>query len=200
MASEFAEVPFSLVEVILAAYNSGVYDVPISLDKDQIVEVDPQADNDELRDSGAVVDFLSVVTHGLIKIGFGGIDHDALAILSGTSTSTSGTTPNQVRTHDWKAGADGLPYFGFIGVGRATNGARIAVGCPKAILDTFPKWMLDGKESKFIINDIAGKAAAESTLVNLIVRVRSYETAADYTTPADAAAFLAFFNANPAPS
>lgn len=200
MASEFAEVSFSLVEVVVAPYNSGAYNVPISMDKDQKVMIEFQADTDDLRDSGAVVDFLTVVTHATLTIGYGGIDHDALAILSGTSTSTSGTTPNQVRTHDWQAGADGLPYFGFIGVGRATNGARIAVGCPKAILDTFPSWELDGTQNKFIINETAGRAAADSALSNLIVRVRSYETASDYSTPDSAATFLAFFNANPAPS
>lgn len=200
MASEFGEVAFSLVELIVADYNSGAYDTPASLDKDQKMEIEFTADNDELRDSGAIVDFLSVVTSGSFTLGMGGVDHSVLAILTGTSTSTSGTTPNQVRTHDFSAGAaNALPYFGFIGVGRATNGAYVAVGCPKAILDTFPMWSLDGTTNAFVISETSGKCAADNALSDMVVRVRSYETSSDYTTPADAAAFLAFFNANPTP-
>lgn len=200
MASEFGEVFYSLVEVIIADYNSGSYDTPQSLDKDQKVDVEFTADNDELRDSGAIVDFLSVVTSGTFNVGMGGVDHSVLAIMTGTSTSTSGTTPNQVRTHDFKGGAaNALPYFGLIGVGIDTTGGYVAVGCPKVKLDTFPNFSLDGTANAFVISETGGKIAADSTLSNMIVRVRSYETLTDYTTPADAAAFLAFFNANPTP-
>lgn len=201
MASEFGEKFFSLVEVIIADYNGAAYDTPISLDVDQMVNVEFEADVDELRDSGAITDGLTIVTRATLTIGWGGIDHSALAIMTGTSTSTSGSSPNVVRTHDFKGGAaNALPYFGIIGVAYELNAGRVAIGLPRCKLNRYPNWALDGKENKFVISEVPGKAFAESDNFNgMVARMRSYESSAEYVTPVDAAAMLEFFNANPAP-
>lgn len=185
--------PFSLVEIRVASYTSfGDYGTPVSLDVDQMLTFEPQADNDDLRDSGAIVDGLSVVTHATGTIGFGGITVDALNIMTGTSSSSSGTTPNRVLTRNWAAGSNGLPYFAAIGVTRASGNRRKVICIPKMILNTYPSFNMDGTENKFIINEVEFRAFADGSNSYVFIE-KDYETASDYVAPTTAVNFEAFF-------
>jgi hypothetical protein len=185
--------PFSLVEIVVASYTAfGDYGTPVSLDIDQILTLEPQADTDDLRDSGAIVDGLTVVTHATGTIGFGGITLAALNIMTGNSSASTGAAGNRIITRNWDAGADGLPYFATIGVARASNAQRKVIAIPKMLLDTYPTFSLDGTENKFIINEVGFRAFADGANARVFIE-KDYEDATDYTTPATAVEFEAFF-------
>lgn len=185
--------PFSLVEIIIASYTAfGDYGTPVSLDIDQMLTFEPQADTDDLRDSGAITDGLTVVTHATGTIGFGGISMTALNTMTGTTSSSSGTTPNRVMTRNWDAGANGLPYFAAIGVARASGNQRKIIAIPKMLLNTYPTFNMDGTENKFIINEVEFRAFADGANSRVFIE-KDYETASLYVTPATAAEFEAFF-------
>jgi hypothetical protein len=196
-AQEFGEVIYLCTNIIVASYNSvtDTFGTPISLAVGQMLTVEPEADTDQLRTYGVVGDVLSVPTGAKITLGAGAIDRDALGAIGGAANYTSGLTPNRVVTTDWKMGEDGeLPYFGAIGTARGTNGVLVAVGIQKAKLNVQPKYTLDGKENKFNLLEIEGYAApVERSNIWMGVRTKTYETASDFTAPADATAFKAFF-------
>lgn len=190
--SEFAEIAYTLSDCIVASYNptANTYGTPAALAHGQMVEVEPEADQDKLRSYGAYARGLSVMIGAKLKVKHGGIDFNVLAIWTGMSNYTSGLTPNQVRTSDVDAGGAGMGRFGLIGVAETDDGGRIAVGLRNCLLDAFPKWTLDGESNKFFIGDMSGYAFAVS---GLLIRAKTYETASGWTAPTTGADFLSFF-------
>ena len=196
MAHEFGEIGYSLSEVLVSAYNitADTYaDAIGNLDSDQMVEIDPQADTDELRDSGKVTRLLAVTIKLAGKISHGGYDWDVLAAICGVSNATSGTTPNRVRTTTIPTKK--LGYFGLIGVMDTDDDGVIVVGVRSAKLLKRPKYTFDGTANKFVVNDDVGFTGIY--VGNVLEEVKTYETASDWTAakPTDGATFKAFFSA-----
>lgn len=195
MAFEFGEVLYSLNEVLVVSYDivADTYGTPAGLEGDQEFEVDPQTDTDTLRDSGKMVRKLAITVGANIKIAAGGFDWNVLAILFDAATSTSGGTPNQVRTITYPNKS--LPYFGAMGVAETDDGGVAVVGLRCAKLQKRAKYMFDGKTNKFMINDdLNGEALFVG---DVLEEVKGYETKADWTAakPTDGAGFKAFFSA-----
>ncbi len=198
MAHEFGEVPFGLQELLFMRYSigSGAYTgTVVNMDSDQLFSVEPQSDNDEMRDSGAITRALSVFTKMNWTIGMGGWDVDALAIVTGSSSSSSGSTPNRVRTTKHFAGGAGLPYFGMIAAAPTDDGGVFVLGLKICKANAKPAAEWDGKENKFHVSEVEGVAIADAANSNIIFVDKQYETAADWTAakPTNAATFLAFF-------
>ena len=193
---QFAEVSYTLTDCIVAAYNktANTYSTVDSLASGHMVDIEFESDNDTLAGYGVNTALLSVVKGANLTFGAGGMDMSVMAIVSGWSNTTSGTTPNQVRKTRLVAGGAGLPYFGLIGVAATDDGGRAVVGLRCCKLDTWPKFTMDGKENKFNVSETSGKAipVAISTILD-VGSVKFYETTSDWTAPTDAAGFLAFF-------
>jgi len=196
---EFAEIAYTLTDCIVAAYSKTLnsYSTPIALADGQMIEIEPEADNDKLPSYGVTGALLSVLRGAKVKLGAGGVDFDAFAAMTGMSNYTSGLTPNQKRTTRVRAGGSGLPYFGVIGVAPTDDGGLEAVGLQCVKLDAFPKFTLDGKANKFNMSETDGYAIpiAVASVLELI-QIESYEQASMWTAPATGANFLAFFTAN----
>lgn len=196
-AQEFSEVIYLLTDIVVASYNSvtDTFGTPVSLAEGQSFMIEPEGDTDKLRGYGVNKEGLSVPIGAVVTLGQGTIDRDALVVLAGVSSYLSGLTPNRVVTMDYKAGGDGeLPYFGAIGVAKATNGGLVAVGVQKVMLDTQPKWTLDGKKNAFVLQETKGYAFPVTRSSELmLIRTKTYETASNWTAPTDAASFKAFF-------
>lgn len=196
MAHEFSEVSFGLQELLLMRFSMGsaaYTGTVINMDTDQMLSLEPQADNDQLRDSGAVTRALSVVTVIDGVLGAGAWDTEAVAVLTGSSSSSSGAQPNRVATMKHFAGGAGLPYWGLIGVAPTDDGGVVAVGLKICKANSQPALEWDGKENKFHVGEMEFVAIADST--GLIWVHKRYETAADWASarPTNAATFLAFF-------
>lgn len=192
MPVEFAEISYTLTGLVIASYNktTDVYGTPATLENGQMAEVEPEADNDQLRGYGVKVALLSVMVGAKVMLGAGGADFSVLAILSGSSNYTSGLTPNQVRTTDIVFGGGGLPYFGMLGKSPTDDGGLMVLGLRCVKLDAFPKWTLDGQANKFNLSENGGYAIP---INQRCVRIKTYETASLWTDPANGTDFKNFF-------
>ena len=193
MAHEFAEVSFSLKEILLMRYNinTGAYTgTVVSMDSDQMLTIETEADTDDLYDSGVATRGLTVVKRANFTLGAGGYDVTALSVLTGAASSTSGTTPNQIATMKHSLGGAGLPYFGLIGTAPTDDGGIFMVGLKICKLNAVPGVEWDGKESKFSVSEVEGRAFGDSSLNYFWTR--RFETAANWDTlrPTTAATFL----------
>jgi hypothetical protein len=200
MAFEFGEVSYRLREILLASFDQvpDTYGAPISLDGDQMMEVDPQADTDMLRDSGRNRRALAVVTHGDINLQAGGFDWGSIAILTGATAETCGSTPSRVREVLYP---ELLPYFGAIGVADTDDDGVFVVGLRMCKLNKRFKYTFDGTQNRFMVNDDLGGVALfyDDGTNDIMDKVRVYETAADWDTakPSDGAEFRSFFDSVP---
>lgn len=190
------EVLYTLSNVIVAAYDkvADTYSTPAELAGGQLVTLEPEADNDQLRAWGYVDELLSVVIGAKLTVGFGGVDRSVLAILSGVSNATSGSGSTEHATTAYTAGGAGLPYFGLIGVGPTTDGGVAVIGVQCAKLNQHPTFTLDGKENKFMLNEVEGMAIP--ILISSVPRlmtVKAIRTAAAWVAPTSGANFKAFF-------
>jgi hypothetical protein len=195
MAFEFAEIPYSLKEILVASYNitTAVYQDPVSVDGDQKFVLTPVSDTAEMRDSGAVSRVLAVKTHANVTLGMGGVDFSMIAALTGGSNASSGSTPNQIRKLTPQAAGTRSPYFGALAAALTDDGGVFAVGVRAIVLDDEPEITFDGTSNNFIVSETSGKAIAVS---NQIYLPKSYETVAlwESSKPTDAAEFLAWFS------
>ena len=189
---EFGELSYTLTDLLISEYNAdNTNETPISVANGQMYVSEPEHDTDQLRGYGQKVEGLSVPVGSKVSLKMGGIDYSVLAAMGAVTISGSGTTPNQVNTIDAPAGGAGLGYFSVIGKVAATNGAIAVIGHRKIMLDVIPKLTADGESNKFNISEAAGYSFPVS---NKLFRIKTYETAADFTTPVDGTAFAAFFS------
>lgn len=191
MAFEFGEVMFTLSGLIVASYNpiADTYGTPAVVSGGQTLDVEPEADTDQLREYGSIVELLAVIKGAKLKLSAGGYDYSVFAILSGFAETISGTDPNQKRTMKVKTGGSGMKYFGAIGEGEATDGSKVLVGLPKAMLNTFPKAMFNGTENKFSTSETEGYAAGNPSRDVMVLQTWQ----SGWTRPADGTAFKTFF-------
>lgn len=193
---EFGEKIISLTDIFVSKYNitANTYNVVATCAAAQTIKVEPQADNDTLKGSGASIARLAIVTDAKVTFGIGAMDRSVFTEICGSTNTTSNSTPNRRVRVRFQAGGAGLPYFGIIGTGPTDDGGLVAIGLQCVKLDRFPDATFDGKANKFNMSETGGMALP--VLVsssNDLIHVKTYETSTDFTAPADATAFLAFF-------
>ena len=189
---EFGELSYTLTDLLIAQLNADdTNDSPISVANGQMYVSEPEHDTDKLRGYGQYTAGLSVPIGSKVNFKMGGVDYSVLEAMGAVTISGSGTTPNQVNTIDVPAGGAGLGYFSVIGKVAATNGAIAVIGHRKVLLDVVPKITADGEANKFNISEAAGYSFPMS---DKLFRVKTFETASDFVTPADGTAFAAFFS------
>jgi hypothetical protein len=186
--------PYTLTEIMIAAYtrDTDVYGTPIALEADHQFTVEPQADTDQMRDSGQITRALTVVTSANVTIGAGGVDFDELVILEGAVKTTYVQGGGNVIAAQTAAGGAGLPYFGAIGRAATDAGEVAVVGIRCMKLNAPLKKQFDGTANKFMVNEAQGIALAISNLVDVW---KYYEDDDHWTTlrPDNAAKFKDFF-------
>jgi len=184
--------PFTLQAIQIASYDisADTYGTPYDLDADQILDFDPQADTDQMRDSGMITRLLSVMTHANFTITQGGLDFLALGTLTNGVSGQSYWEP--------EAGKTGLKYFGVLGVASLDNDGVVVGGLRACKLDTAPMVKFDGQSNKFSVSDMKGKAIAVATSsVNRIFRFKRYASASAWEAvkPTDGTTFGAWLKA-----
>jgi hypothetical protein len=188
----FGEVSYTLTDLLVARYDftAGTYGTPVALADGQMLKIEHEADNDQLRGYGQKTRLLTVTVGAKITLGQGGVDMAAMVIIAGVSTATSGTAPNRVRSVDFPAGGAGLPYWGVIGVAATDDGGYAVVGLQACKLNSQPVFTLDGNENKFNLSETEGYAVPVNSK---LTRIKFYETASTFTAPTSGATFLAHF-------
>ncbi|MEL7232868.1 MAG: hypothetical protein AAGK74_00150 [Chloroflexota bacterium] len=149
-------------------------------------------DEIDLQAGGLTVEVANIFRHVNFGLSGGALDRTAYNIMTGNTSSSSGSTPNQVFTTGATAGGFGTPYFGLVLAVAGVNGANSLFGLPRAKV-TFPN--LTVEQNTFVVQEYSGKGLAStnanSTFPNMPFIKRDYESAA--ALPASAAEFDTFF-------
>lgn len=189
MTVSYGDVVFTLNDLKVAPWLSGNTYSPtaVSLGYTSTLSFSVQADNDQIKAFGMLVELLSVITHIEGNIENAAIDSEASWVLSGFATTSSGSAPSRTGTMDILGGGGGLPYFGAVGAFAGLNNSGIFVGIRKCKLDTFPEWNVD--QNKFRMAKTGFKGVVPDTSSRYLIRIRKYETAT--TVPTDLNTFFA---------
>jgi hypothetical protein len=118
----------------------------------------------------AIVGYIDAVEWELEE---GGIDLDAMAIMTGETVTVTGTTPNEVSTMTFEGG-DSMPYFKIYGKSLGDGPDDIHVKLFKAKLTSPPEGRF--QDAQFWVTKCAGIALDDGT--NGILDVVQNETAA----------------------
>lgn len=191
MAIQYGEVLYALRDLRAARFftATATYDTASStIDYAAECSFDYMVDNDALPAFGMNAEGLSVVTHAEGMVRNGSATRDAMFIVAGTTSVSSGTLPNRTATYEIQSGGSGLPYFGMVGRYAALDGSCVLVGFRKAKLDAPPGWKVE--QNKFRIAEMKFKSFPVDPTATVIklVRVRFYET--DTAIPVDLNSFF----------
>jgi hypothetical protein len=193
---EFGELAYTLTSLLVASYNpiTALYGVPEVVADGQMLVGEAEADTDKLTGYGVYTAGLTVAKGAKVSVKAGGIDFSALTVMTGIINAVTGASGSQKRRAKYKAGGNGLPYFGIIGVGAVDGGGVAVVGFPKVKLDTYPKYELNGETNKFNISETAGYAFTVQGTDYFFV-TEQHETIATWTPPATGAEFKTWMTA-----
>jgi hypothetical protein len=182
MARGFGEVLFSIVDLKIAPYNILTDTVGTAVDMPEVQQLDftPEGDTDEIKAEGYLQHLLSVMTHGTFTLSQAGIPYEALAVMTGWTRGSSGTTPNREDTLQGTPGGAGLPYFAVAGklVGEQSDDVHIGLVCCK--LDAPPAWNIE--QNVFVIGESSGKAIAPNSRQLPYIEIHETAAAIDMTT------------------
>lgn len=189
---QFAEVIYNPTDLIVAKLNNdNTYGTPVRIDYFEKVAFDFEADTDEIKAGGLIVEALSIATKVTGSMDNGALNFAAMSILQGdTPPAVYGTTPSQYQYLDVTVGGAGNPYFGLMVQYASTLGGAVIVGFPKSMLSKKPGFDID--QNKFRVGSAEFGAYAPSTISRRVARVLKYETAPTMTL--SSAYMQGFFN------
>lgn len=174
---QFAEVIYNPTDLIVAKLNNdNSYGTPVRIDYFEKVAFDFEADTDEIKAGGLIVEALSIATKVTGSMDNGAMNFAAMSILQGdTPPAVYGTTPSQYQYLDVTVGGAGNPYFGLIVQYASTLGGALLACFPKAMLSKKPGFDID--QNKFRVGSAEFGAYAPSTISRRVARLLKYETA-----------------------
>jgi len=189
---QFSEVIYNPIDLIVAKLNNdNTYGTPVRIDYFEKVAFDFEADTDEIKSGGLIVEALSIATKVTGSSENGALNFAAMSIIQGdTPTSVYQTTPSQYQYADIQVGGAGNPYFGQIVQYASTLGGGALVGFPKSMLSKKPGFDID--QNKFRVGSAEWSAFAPSTISRRVCRILKYETAP--TMQLTSAYIQGFFN------
>jgi hypothetical protein len=131
----------------------------------------------ELSGDDSLVAVVSFVEAAEIQFGEGGVDLDAMAIMTGISTAVSGTSPSEKTTLNFDAG-DAMPYFKLYGRSLGDNGDDLHVKFYKVKLNSAPEFSL--QDGQFVVTNLSAIGVSDGT--NGILDIVQNETATTLPT------------------
>jgi len=146
--------PYSVRAASVAAFNRTTesYGTPVATTNIQSASFDPEHDTDSIRELGRRTRMLSVPMGATMTLTFAGFDWDSLAIMTGISSTDSGSGASAERDNKLVGGGSGLPYFGLILAMPADEGQEVHLHLPWVKLEKAPP--LDPEQNQFAIPEI----------------------------------------------
>lgn len=168
--SGYGDKPFGLRDVKLTNMaGTTQVDLPAS----QKLSVTPKIESGELHGDDVLTGVVSIVSHFEWELEAGGISLEAVALMTGTTATASGTSPSETTTVNFDAG-DALPYFKIYGRSLGEGSDDIHVKLYKCKLTELEGEFSDGE---FYVTSCKGLAISDGS--NGIVDYVQNETAAD---------------------
>lgn len=176
----FSEVIYNPIDLIVAKLNTdNSYGTPVRVDYFEKVAFDFEADEDEIKSGGLIVEKLSIATKVTGTMDNGALNFAAMSILQGDApTTVYSTTPNQYQYTDITVGGAGNPYFGLLVQYASTLGGSLIAGFPKSMLTKKPGFDID--QNKFRVGSAEFNALAPSVISRRVARLLKYETAPSF--------------------
>lgn len=182
---EFGSVIYNPYEAWVARLNNdNTFGTPVKVEYLDRVSYEYESDTDEIMSGGTVVEAISIPTKVAGNLNNASLDTPVLEILTGTTSTSSGSAPNRIATLDFVFGGSGLPYFGLIVAYAATYDANVLIGFPKCKLDTIPSF--DMEQNQFRRGEAEFSGFPASTVTRKGIRMRKYETPSQIPTTATA--------------
>ena len=186
----YGDVIYNITAMYVAALASdNSFGTPALIEYGKDFSWEYAADTDEIKSYGMIVDTLAIITKATGTLKEGSLNMDSKSIMTATSESTAGSTPNQITTIDFRAGGGGLPYFGLVIAGASVIG-NIVAGFPKCKLETIPSFTIE--QNKFRMGEAKVNMLPPSTTIRKLSRILRYETVT--APPTDASGFDTFFS------
>lgn len=173
---------FGLKDCKVATNNlNGTFGTALDVPSVQVLGVNLQTVNAMLEGDDEITAVQARAISGEVSLRFGGIDLRVLAILTGETQSSSGSTPNQSKRMLFD-GAPTFPYFAVCGRADAAeaSGADTHVFIPKVKITT--GFELRMEYSAFSIPEVTAMAVRDPDY-NAIFEVIEHETAAVVAIP-----------------
>ena len=158
LSPEYGQVAFTLQGASVASFNplasslATAYGTPIALEYVQMLEVNPEADTDEIMTQGMTTEGLAVVKKATGKMTFAALNVAAYTPLFGITPTSTGSTPNRIKTVKWTAGKRGNPYFGLVGKLYGLSTSDLHLGFYKCQMLNHPTIKVE--QNKFILPEV----------------------------------------------
>lgn len=174
-------------------YADGTYGTPVLVTELQTFNFNPVIDNDSRKAGGITKATLAVATHLDTTLSISTLDIDALAVMAGIGSSSSGSTPNRVRDAGLDGGGAGFPYHGVMVEYVAEGGASTVIGVPRNMLTAYPG--ISNEQNTYALYQLSGMGTANpySTTPERLIVYKSYETRGDFTAPTAGSDLDTFF-------
>ena len=186
----YGDIIYNITAMYVAALGAdNSYGTPALVEYGQDFTYEYTADQDEIKSYGLIVEALAIIIKATGTLKEASLNIASKEIMTGSSESESGSTPNRVSILDIQVGGAGLPYFGLIVAGASVVG-NVLVGFPKAKLETWPSFTIE--QNKFRMGEAKVNMFAPSTVIRKLVRTKKYETVTN--PPTDAEGFDTFFS------
>lgn len=155
---------WTLHNLKIAPWISGdTYGSDVTLQLQQKLSVDPQADQDALKAGGVVRRLLNVFTMIEGTLGVGEMNWEAIYTLTGVNRTFSDSGGPAEEISMKFAGLGGNePYFGLVGRMYSDNGSDVLIGLYKAQCQKRPQITLND-QNKFMMSDTPIRAIARDS-------------------------------------
>lgn len=131
----------------------------VDLPASQTLTWEPQFIGDSLRGDDTTVASIGQLDKIEWNLSHGGISLEAMAIMTGKTVTTSGTTPNRTEKMTFKAG-DNMPYFKIYGRAMGDAGDGLHVIIKKAKVTS----MAGGLEDQtWLVSELGGEAVGDNS-------------------------------------
>lgn len=173
---------FGLDDAKIAVNNlDGTFGVAQDVPSVQVLDVNYQTVNAMLEGDDRITAVQARAISAEITLRFGGIDQRVIAIITGETQSSSGTTPNQVKKISF-SGASNFPYFALCGRAKAAEAstADTHVWIPK--LKLMSGFSLRMEYGAFAIPEVTATAVKDDD-EGVIWEMIQHETAETVSIP-----------------
>lgn len=176
---DFGAPTFGIADLKIAVWNgTGSYGTALDVPSVQLLDVGPETVSAELEGDDRITATHAQIISSTLTFRFGSVDLDVIELLTGTTITDYGTTPNRIRNLP----IDNLnfPYIGLVGKAVAVEGIgdlHIYVRKCK-VLEGFN---IRQEYGNFAIPELTLKAVADGT--NRILEFIEHETAAAVVIP-----------------
>lgn len=173
---EYGDIAFTVQNVYVAPLNTdNTFGTPGALEYVQSFSYDPLVDEDTIKAQGGNREKLTVIIGAESTLEEASLKATAVDIITGYTSSESGTTPNRVRTVDGEGAGSGKPYVGVVIVIATTNNGRLVYGFPRSMVKGDPQFQAGQNEFR------TGEFGFEHllTTINKYMRMKRYESASD---------------------